>query len=122
MSGFSNNYEADTDGLRETTRRIGGLAGRPGKLRAQFDRTVQGTALWKGWDDDFHDRMKDQETQQNESCTGLLDALEGFFTGLQSAVLESLGSIEGVQQEAKDAFHGGRQDAGNQDDGGHGKR
>lgn len=120
--GFSNNYEADTDGLSETDQRIGGMVGRPKQLRAQFERTVQNNALWKGWDDDFHDQMKDQETLQNESCTGLLDSLEGFFTGLQSAVRESLGSIKGVQQDAKDRIHEGQSNAGNYDDGGHGKR
>ncbi|MDJ1134914.1 hypothetical protein [Streptomyces iconiensis] len=121
MSGYHNNYQADTSGLRDTLQQLDGLAGAPRKLLADFDRTVQGTSAWNGQDDDFHDETEKQDQQQIESCRNLVGSLEEFLTGLQSAVGQSLGSIKGVQQNVQDNIHDAQSNADAYGTGGHGK-
>ncbi|CAL9585856.1 hypothetical protein [Streptomyces albus] len=123
MSGYHNNYEADPVGLRQTIQQLEGLAGAPKQMRTNFERTVQATSGWNGVDDDFHDKTEDQDKQQIESCRAVIDSLGELLTGLQSAVRQSLGSIEDVHKTVQDEIHNAQTNVGNYDDSGdHGKR
>ncbi|MGX9229124.1 hypothetical protein ACWV95_28745 [Streptomyces albus] len=53
----------------------------------------------------------------------MIDSLGELLTGLQSAVRQSLGSIEDVQKTVQDEIHNAQANVGNYDDSGdHGKR
>ncbi|NSC24352.1 hypothetical protein FM076_25655 [Streptomyces albus subsp. chlorinus] len=122
MSGYHNTYEADPVGLRKTLQQLEGLAGAPKQMRVKFERTVQATSNWNGTDDDFYKQTEDQDKQQIESCRAVVDSLSEFLTGLQSAVRQSLGSIEGVHQDVQEKIHDAQSNAGDYTSGDHGKR
>jgi hypothetical protein len=120
MSGW-NNYEADLGDLRAAREVIGGMAGAPKKMRGRFQGTVAATEEWNGRDDDFFDSTEGQNKRQKESCLAVLDSLDEFLTGWQSAILKSVGSIEGVHSDVQDRIHEAQSNSGDYTTGGHGK-
>ncbi|AZS88748.1 hypothetical protein ACIQKE_19225 [Streptomyces griseoviridis] len=121
MSGYHNNYEADLVDLRQAPEVIGGMAGAPKKLRGRFQGTVAATSAWNGQDDEFHGQTEAQDKRQIESCLAVVDSLDEFLTGWQSAIMKSLGSIEDVHQDVQDRIHDAQSNAGEHGSGGHGK-
>ncbi|WP_159043265.1 hypothetical protein [Streptomyces sp. NBRC 110028] len=124
MSGY-NTYEARPADVKRAVEGMKALAGAPKEVQKRFEATEQAVYGWNGDEhdqDDFYRQTNPQYLQQNEGCKKFLGSLTDFLTGLQTATLESLHSIDRTSNAVQDEIGAAKVNAGNYTDGGHGKR